>query len=307
VDGRTGTAAEAAGLKTGDHILAVNDHPVQSFAELQETIVAGAGRTDVWTLDRDGTQLKINVTPKTDANGRPLVGVYPFNPPRVKDVEAKSPAAMAGFEPGDLIVAIDGLNVNADQLVYARLEGREPSHTVDVERGGTRVSLTFVSEGKKTPVGLIFAMPSYPAVGLGLIEAVQAGFAKTIDLLSQMINGLGRLFVGKENAVQSLSGPVGIVGQGSKAIEYAFGLGLDFGIATMVNFLSFLSLALFLMNLLPIPALDGGSIVVSLFEMVRRKRLGIRALMVYQQVGVVLVLGLLLFTTLNDFGLFGKV
>ena len=91
------------------------------------------------------------------------------------------------------------------------------------------------------------------------------------------------------------------------AATHAFAHSPEEGVTTVVQILAFINLALFLMNLLPIPALDGGSIVVSLVEAVRRRAIGLKGLLRYQQVGVAVVLGLVIFTTLNDFGLFGKV
>lgn len=309
VDGRTGTAAEAAGLRSGDWVLAVEGHSIRSFADLQTAITASQGRPMQWSIERDGLRLEKVVTPQRDAaTKRYLVGVYPFNPPVIRTVEEKSPAALAGFRSGDRILSIDGEALVADQVFFARIaQTNKPSYVVQVDRKGSSVALTMVSEGPQTPWGLAFEVPVFPAQGTDIVSATLAGAERTWNLLDQMVQGLVRLFTGQEDAVQSLSGPIGIVGQGSQAVSTAFGLGLDFGLATFINLLAFLSLALFLMNLLPIPALDGGSIVISLIEGLRRKRLGIKALMAYQQVGVVLVLGLLLFTTLNDLGLFGKI
>lgn len=308
VDGRTGTAAEAAGLVSGDWVKAVGNQPLRSFSELQAAIVASQGREMVWTIERGGVTLEKRVVPQWDATSkRPVVGIYPFNPPVIRSVKDNSPAALAGFRPGDTIVAVDGQAVAADQSFFAKVGTvKQPSFQVEVKRNGGTHTLTLVSEGPKVPLGLNFAVPVYPAKGLAPWDAVAAGTQRTFGLLGQMVDGLARLFTGREDPVQALSGPIGIVGQGTEAVSSAFGLGLDFGITTFIHLLAFLSLALFLMNLLPIPALDGGSIVVSLIEGLRRKRLGIKALMAYQQVGVVLVLGLLLFTTLNDLGLFGK-
>lgn len=306
VDGRTGSAAEAAGLATGDVIVSVNGRNLETFSQLQEVIANGGGRPQVWTIDRGGLSLQKTVTPVADQTGRPVVGVYPFNPPVVKTVVPRSPGALGGFQVGDLIVQVDERPVVADQEFFYLVSQTTTSLAVTVERRGQRVDLTLVPEGPSTPLGLGFEMPRHPARGLPPLAAVAAGAQKTMALLGQMIQGLAGLFTGKEDPVQSLSGPIGIVGQGSQMVSSAFGIGVDFGFSALVNLVAFLSLALFLMNLLPIPALDGGSVVISAIEGLRRKRLGLKALLAYQQVGVFLVLGLILFTTLNDLGVFGK-
>jgi len=308
VDGRTGTPAQAAGLVTGDRVTAVNGRTVRSFAELQARITSEGQTPMTWSIDRNGLSIQKTVTAHLDpAAGRPLVGVYSFNEPVVRTVVPQTPAALAGFAPGDRITAVDGEPVAAEQIFLQKVLGpARPSWTVEVDRAGIRTNLILIVETAQADLGLRFVYPTYPAQGLPLPAALAAGWSQTFDLLGQMLTGLGRLFTGKEDPVQSLSGPIGIVGQGTTAVSTAFGFGLDFGAATLVRWLAFLNLALFLMNLLPIPALDGGSIVVSLVEGLRRKPLGLKALMAYQQAGAILVLGLLLFTTLNDLGLFGK-
>lgn len=306
VDGRTGSAAEAAGLATGDLVVAVDGRTLETFSQLQETIASSGGRTQVWSVDRGGLRLQKTVTPVPDETGRPVVGVYPFNAPVVKTVVPRSPASLAGFQPGDRITRVDDRAVVADQEFFYLVSQAPPSLAVTVERQGRQVNLTLVPEGPQTPLGLGFAMPIHPARGLDPLAAMAAGWQRTGTLLGQMVQGLVGLFTGKEDPVQSLSGPIGIVGQGSQMVSSAFGMGLDFGFSALVNLVAFLSLALFLMNLLPIPALDGGSIVISTIEGLRRRRLGLKALLAYQQVGVFLVLGLILFTTLNDLGVFGK-
>jgi len=306
VDGRTGSAAVSAGLVTGDVVVSVDGRPVETFAQLQEAIAASGGRPQVWSIDRNGLALQKTVTPVPDETGRPIVGVYPFNPPLVKTVVPQSPGALGGFQSGDRIVRVDQRPVVADQEFFYLVSQATHSLSVTVDRQGREVELTLIPEGPRTPLGLGFEVPTHPARGVDPVSAVAAGATKTVRLLGQMVQGLVGLFTGKEDPVQSLSGPIGIVGQGSQMVSSAFGVGLDFGFSALINLVAFLSLALFLMNLLPIPALDGGSIVVSTVEGLRRRRLGLKALLAYQQVGVFLILGLVLFTTLNDLGVFGK-
>jgi regulator of sigma E protease len=303
IDGRTGLPADEAGLKTGDIVVAVDGKPLRTFTDLQQAIAASNGRSQVWSLERAGAPLTATVAPRYDAaEKRSLVGIYPLIDPVVKAVKKGSPAELAGFRPGDTIASAGGSAVTSSQAFFQALTASgTKSLSVTVRRGGGSAELLLVPEsGVKTGPGLEFAVPTFPAHGLPLGPAMAAGWSKTSGLVAQMADGLVQLFTGKVNASDSLSGPLRITYYVGEVASAGFVAGWGQGWGAVANFLAFISLALFLMNLLPVPALDGGSIVVSLIEAVRGKRLGLKSLMRYQQVGVVLILGLVVFTTFND-------
>ena len=311
VDGRSGLPAELAGLKTGDQVTAIDTKPIRTFQALMETVSASKGKPMTWLVDRQGQGLTFTVAPRYDEKEkRLLVGVYAFVDPVVKDVEKNSTAALAGFRTGDRITAFNG-NPVASKAVFDTLLGasKEHSDTVTVQRGGQELSLLLVpeSDSGQKGIGLAFVYPTFPAQGLAPGPALVAGAIQTWSMFSAMVQGLGGLFTGKESPVQSLSGPIGMMKMSSQAAASAFAQSPEEGVTTVVRILAFINLALFLMNLLPIPALDGGSIVVSTVEAIRRRAISLKSLLRYQQVGVAVVLGLVLFTTLNDLGLFGKV
>jgi regulator of sigma E protease len=310
IDGRIGLPADQAGLKTGDQVLSVDGKAVVSFSDLQQAISASGGKPQAWKVTRQGSELVLTVTPRWEAaEKRSLVGIYPLIDPVVKEVKSSSPAALAGFEAHDRITAIDGTPVTSTQAIYQAVStARAKGLTFTVTRNGASKDLLFVPEGTeaKEGPGLVFDLPTFPARGLPASTAVAEGWTKTWSLFAQMVEGLGQLFTGKANVTDSLSGPLRITYYVGEVASQGFLAGWGQGWGAVANFLAFISLAVFLMNLLPIPALDGGSIVVSTVEVFRRRRIGAKALMRYQQVGMVLVLGLVLFTTFNDLGfLFG--
>lgn len=308
VDGRTGTPAEAAGLRTGDLVRSVGTEKVLTFGDLQQTIIATGPKPSVWTVDRSGEQLRLTVTPQYDeAEKRTIVGIYPNEDPVVASVDAGSVAAFAGLRPGDRIVSADGQAVSSGASFFWRMEQNPTKDkTVTVSRQGRPLDLLFVSDPKHAGWGVQLATSTFWVAGLRPDLAATAGINKTGAVLQQMVDGLVQLFTGKTNPLQALSGPIGIVKVGTEATTTAFAKNSNLGWTTVVQFAVFLNLALFLMNLLPIPVLDGGNILVSVVELLRRKRLGLNAMIRYQQAGALLVLGLILFTTANDLGLFGK-
>jgi regulator of sigma E protease len=310
VDGRTGTPGEAAGLRTGDIVRTVGTQNIITFTDLQEAIAASGPGAELWRIDRGGSSLQLTVEPRYDeTEKRAIVGIYSDNEPVVGSVAPGSLAALAGFHTGDRILSVDGQPVTTGSSFFWRLnQNANKAQTVTVSRGGTSLDLLIVADStiKKEGWGIQFLISTYRIPGLRADLAVWEGLRKTGQILSQMVDGLVQLFTGKVNPVQALSGPIGIVKVGTQATTMAFSQSSNLGWTTVVQFAVFLNLALFLMNLLPIPVLDGGSIVVSLVEGLRRKRLGLKAMVRYQQAGALLVLGLILFTTANDLGLFGK-
>lgn len=306
VDGRQGLPADQAGVKSGDVVLSVDGQKIQSFSELQRAIGSSQGKSEVWQIDRAGTVVTATVTPRYEpSEKRALVGVYPFIVPRIKDVKKGSAAELAGFRPYDVIVAIDGAPITTSQAFFQTLAkaGRK-NLTVTVHRGETSVDLLLVPDDANDhgSPGLEFLLPTFPAVPAPFLQAVTGGWSKTSSALGQMLDGLGQLFTGKTTVSDSLSGPLRITYYVGEVASNGFLAGWGQGWGAIANFLAFISLALFLMNLLPIPALDGGSVIISLVEGIRRRRLGLKALMRYQQIGVVLILGLVVFTTFNDLG-----
>ena len=306
IDGRTGLPADLAGLRTGDLVVAVDGQPIQTFGQLQQAIAGSGGKTLVWKIDRDGMVTDKAVSPRYDAaEKRSLVGVYPLIAPLVKAVKKGSLAELAGFSPGDLIVQVDGIPITSTQGFFQTMTSSHGKGlSVFVQRQGKTIDLLLVPEESttKTGPGLEFVLPTFPARGSDVFTSLNNGWTKTWALLGQMANGLVQLFTGKVNATDSLSGPLRITYYVGEVASQGFLAGWGQGWGAIANFLAFISLALFMMNLLPIPALDGGSIVLSTIEGVRKRRIGVKALMRYQQVGVILILGLVLFTTFNDLG-----
>lgn len=303
VDGRTGLPADQAGLQSGDLVRTINGTPVQSFTDLQRAVAGAGGRATPWVVDRQGASVTLTVTPQYDEKEkRSLVGVYPYIVPLVKAVKAGSIAGLAGVQPGDQIVAVAGHPVRTTQEVFqAWSQVGARSLAVTVSRSGETKELSWIPEASET-LGLEFNLPTWPAQGLAFVPALAQGWAKTTGLLGQMVDGLAQLFTGKANPGDSLSGPLRISYYVGEGVLQGFEAGWGQGWGSVGQLLSLVSLALFLMNLLPIPALDGGSIVVSVIEGVRRRRLSARSLMRYQMVGVTLIFALVIFTTFNDGG-----
>ncbi|MEI8092801.1 MAG: RIP metalloprotease RseP [Spirochaetales bacterium] len=295
--------ATQAGLASGDLILSVSGKSTRSFADLQAAIAQASGRSLVLEVQRSGTTLTIPVTPRyIEAEKRTMIGISDWVDPVVASVTAGSSGDIAGFQPRDLITEVGGVRVHNTHDLSKALPLKAGALEVAVERAGTRVLLTWVPEfhGGVTDLGVAFARQTYPPQGKPLLPASLAAGLQTTTMIGQMAQGLVQLFTGQVSAGESLSGPLRISYMVGEQTSRSFESGWFSGLTNLLNDLAFLSLALFFMNLLPIPALDGGSIVLQLYEGLRRKRTPIRVLIRYQQFGGVLILMLVAFTLFND-------
>ena len=254
--------------------------------------------------------------------------VLPF---RVAAVTPDSPAAAAGFKPGDRVVAVNGREMNnfRDVQQMIRMRGGVPTRFT-VERGGGRVELAATPRWETQPdrvagpqrVGVIGVEPSqdrrdFVRVKYGPLEAVGAGATRTWSVVTSTIYYLGRMITGQVSADQ-LRGPLGIAEVAKNVTqlgaEGATNLGAKLAGAglNLIQLTALISVSIGFMNLLPVPVLDGGHLMFYAYEAVTRRPLAAKVQAAGYRVGLALVLGLMLFATWNDlhrlrvFNLFGS-
>ncbi|MBB5659755.1 RIP metalloprotease RseP [Brevundimonas halotolerans] len=247
-----------------------------------------------------------------------LIGVQ-IQPARVAQVSADSPAASAGFLPGDLITGINGRRIE-DQRDVTRIVSLSSGDRLRfmVERGGDELTLTAVPEREtvtdpvagritvgRIGLGLLPAMDEIRHVRYGPIAAVGQAVSQTGDVLATSIRYIGRIFTGRESGDQ-LSGPIGIAKASGALTSAAVEANPDPGatafnlIVTMTSFAAILSIGIGFLNLLPIPILDGGHLVFYGYEAVAKKPVAARFQEAGFRVGLALLAGLMLFATWND-------
>ncbi len=174
--------------------------------------------------------------------------------------------------------------------------------TVVLQRGGARETLPLVlfSDDKKAQAaGIDFAVRAYRSPRVGFAGAVSRAAGETLSTVTLTIKGIGLLFQGV-NLRNAVAGPLRITYYIGTAATSGFQLGIGQGVVSFFRFLSFLSVALFLMNLLPIPAMDGGQIILFLVEIGRGRPVRPRIVGRIQFVGFSLLIILSLFITFSD-------
>ncbi len=217
----------------------------------------------------------------------------PSPEPVIGAVMAEKPAAMAGLRQGDRILTIDGSEVTKWEDISRSIQGAEGKpFKLTYQRDGEVRSTTLIPEEEPDSKRVIIGITSSADIHQpGILEAAGLAAQKVFFVLMAMVGALIQLMLGSVGA-EALSGPVGIVQMTGEVANQ--------GILPLLNFAAFLSLNLGLINLLPVPALDGGHFVMLVLEGLRGKPLGPKAMYYIQAAGVTLLVSLMIFTTFND-------
>ena len=225
-------------------------------------------------------------------------------PARVSSVEASSVADQAGFKPGDLITAIDGEAVGDFNAMYRTVTGSAGTPLVfTVERDGRNLTInaTPATIEERTPFGrhrigrLGIRSPNGSEAKLvqyNIADSLKLGVSETYFVVERTFSYLGKLITGRESADQ-LSGPIGIARVSGEVAKTG-------GVGGLVGLIALLSVSIGLLNLFPVPLLDGGHLLFYAFEVVRGRPLSERAQEVGFRIGLALVLMLMLFAAWND-------
>jgi regulator of sigma E protease len=316
-DVEPGSAAAGGGLQRGDEILMVGDRRVQDWDQANLRLLDHAVRADevvITVLDRDGRELRRTLALE---NRRELLGegqflerlgIRPFRPvlePLIGSVERGSPAAAAGLQAGDRVLSVDGEPVASwADWVAAIQAAPEQTLRVRVGRAGGSVELQVrparveiegesmgrIGAGVDTDQPQIREMATL--IRLGPVEGLANGAARTWEVSVLTLRVLGRMITG-EASVKNIAGPVTIA-------EFA-GMTAIIGITAFLGFLALVSVSLGIINLLPIPVLDGGHLMFNLMEWIKGSAVSERTQLIGQQLGLVAIAGLMLLALYNDF------
>ncbi|MBM9914078.1 MULTISPECIES: RIP metalloprotease RseP [Stenotrophomonas] len=314
--GRATGMAATAGLGSGDRLLSVDGRDVITLGEASMALTAAAmDRRDVTLEVLDpADQLRSHTLPLSqlpagfDERRVPiLAGVYWrawLQPPLVDNI-VKGSAAEGHLQTGDLIVAIDGQRIDSVEQAISEvgsLGRRGGPAMIEVLRGGERLALEITprqgKDGKGQPtwqIGAGFAQSYSPAydtlLKFGPLQSVTVAVRETGRMAADSLAMMGRIVTGKAS-LQNVSGPVTI----ARVANISAKRGVDW----FIQFLALLSLSLCIINLLPIPILDGGHLLYYLIELVKGSPLSERAVAAGQYIGLALLAGLMGLAFYND-------
>ncbi len=300
-----GGAAQVAGLQSGDRIVSFNGTENPKWDTIRGDALLSPGQSLPLVVDRSGQRVPLTITPTARTEDGETAGFLDFVPDNggfpviIREVTKDSPAAQAGIQNNDRVVAVNGTQVrSAEHVTQFVKEHKAEPITLTVARNGEKRDITATARRLADGMERLGILPTddFPLERPSLGAA--AGFAvrSNLEILRLTGKALGQVVTGKRSARNTLSGPIGIYNAVAASVE-------RLGWSGLFGMLGFLSLNLGIFNLLPIPVLDGGAIFLLLIEgalatvglklsMAVRERI--------QQVGFVVVILLMVFVISND-------
>ena len=295
------SVSQDLGVRPGDKIVAIENKPVHNWLQVDDAALRDYfGKDFSMTLERSGQPYSVIYRSKDMGSIKDIpkkFGLDPvgLTPPKLDSVIPGNPAAIAGLKTGDSIIAVNGIAI-ADVNAMIDQISSHPNQpiTIELQRGAQRLTLPVTPNSK----GLIGVMPFSNYIGArehinyGLSQSAKLGWQNltsstilTVATLSEVIQG--RMAVG-----EAVGGPLKI----AKLASQSASNGLD----SFLLFLALLSMSLALLNILPIPALDGGHLLIILIEAAIGRELSQRFKLGFQKVGIAILLFLMVFMVIND-------
>jgi regulator of sigma E protease len=302
----------AAGLRVGDTIVAVDGQPVAYWEDVEYAIPRSSGRPLELRVRRDGGEVTVSVTPRLRSVTDPIfreprevwdIGAGLQALPLITSVGPRSPAERAGLKPGDVVVQAADQPLHSPDDLLDIIRGRPGvSFPMIVEREGKRLTLTVTPDSVKerTASGDEVAVGKIQA-GLGLkaerfepygaLAALWYGTVRTWDMTALTAKGLWKLIT-RQIDLSNIGGPIQIATETTRQAHE--------GLLSVALFVAVISVNLGVLNLLPIPMLDGGHLLFFIIEAVLGHPLSLRKREVAQQVGFVLLMVIMVFALYND-------
>lgn len=307
-----GSPAAAAGLRTDDVVTRVAGRPVSYWEDLDRAVAASNGRALSLSVTRGSAEQTLSVTPRRTTVRDPIfrepkevweLGAGPRLTPQIGSVNSGSPAERAGLRQGDLVLGVAGQAVlTPDELMQAIQKRGGQTFDITVERDGRpqTASVTAVAIKEKGPTGQEIEIGR---IGVGIVTkvvryeaydpllAVAYGSVKTWEMTVLTAKGLWKV-VSRQIDSSNIGGPIQIAAEAGRQAKE--------GVASLALFTAIISVNLALLNLLPVPMLDGGHLFFFVIEGVLGRPLSLKKREAAQQLGFVLLMLLMVYALYND-------
>jgi len=286
--------AQQAGIRPGDVIVSVAGSEVETWEQLQLRVLPRANREVEVIVSRDGERQRLTVVPEAQTKYEiGDIGIAPDIHPQLTQVMAGSPAAAAGLQAGDIILAANGRDTTDHPLIDEISAHPNQPVTLTIQRGGERrdIAVTPRDEGGVGRIGVQFSPFETRTIEPTFLQAIGLSVDQNLQWSTMIFEMLGGLITA-DTSPRQLMGPIGIaeVAGGAAAVSWV----ALFGTMAMI------SLNLGLLNLLPIPILDGGHITILAIEGLARRDFSMRAKERMLMAGFAMLMLLMVTVIYND-------
>ncbi len=291
----SGSPAASAGFKAGDVIVEINGRNISDWTKALSLIAVNPNTDLNVTVDRQGAKETLVLRPAAATELKiGTSGLMPDIPAEIGKLKPGFPAEKAGLKENDKILAVDGKTVyHWDQFSSLVRESNGKRLNLSIERSGKRMEVLLAARedhgryviGVEPVMHLVFKK-------YGFIKSLRLGFGKTIESIDLTLITLKKL-VTLSLSIKTLGGPVMIAQMSGQAAAE--------GLSVFLSLLAMISISLGILNLLPIPILDGGLILFLLIEAVRRKPVSRKVMEVSQSIGAAILITLIAVVSYNDF------
>ncbi len=287
--------AEQSGIRVGDLILRIGGRPVQTWEELFVTVMPRAERELEVVLRRGLQEVTIQVTPEAQTQFQVGdLGVVPIMQPQILNVLTGDPADLAGIRPRDVITAVNAEPITRDNPFVETINANaDVALMLTVVRGGEtlEIEVTPALRGNVGLIGVELSPFEVRTIEPGPLQAIQMSFQKNYAWSGLILQTLGGLLT-SETSPKQLVGPLGIAQLSGGAAQI--------GMVALFTLMAMISLNLGILNLLPIPVLDGGHIFIMALEGLSRRNFSVRIKEKIQLAGFVVLLMLMVTVIYND-------
>lgn len=291
-----GSLGEEAGIRVKDLIIEVNGKPIKDWYDFMERAFSHPSNLLRLGIKRDGERMMVDIRSDKAITQKDL-GLYPLIPPMIGSIRKGYPADRAGLRVGDVITSLNGVPI----------EGWAQMTEIIHSSPGKRIVVSVRRGDKEFLVWIRPVIERIPGVGgeIGLIGIEPMMVVRRIPPLSAVLKGVSWVFISMKTAFHSLVclmsgqaslrqiiGPVGIARMAGERVNQGFG--------SLLLFIGFLSINLGILNLLPIPMLDGGHILFCLIEGIRGRMIALKVQEVAIKIGLAIIVSIFVFVTIND-------
>jgi regulator of sigma E protease len=307
-DDATQVPSAAAGLKSGDIVQSYDGIQIEDFQQLMEHLKTSDGSSAGFSVLRDGERLDYTVTPTKREDGTYWFGISAFIEPVVGSVETDSPESLAGLLPGDTIIAIGGTPVTnkLDLADYLRTTGTD-TVALTVVRGNETMVITFLpglNDGGTSTFNFALHSDIKTVEGMSFSTGFIHSVGQACRLVGNTFASIWAVIAGDEDIRSSFTGPWRASMLIGNITTQGFAESPKAGVRAMLYLLGVVSISLAVANLLPIPALDGGLIMMSVIEILIGRQVSPKAYLILQFIGMGCVLLILGFMTFSDMRFF---